>query len=277
MKLNAICMVKNEADVIEETLLNAAAFCHKIYVFDNGSDDGTWEIVQRLADSYENIEVAFHSFEVFKNQLRNRVYNKYHQLYSRDDWWYILDADEMLVEDPKPRLEKAMAKGKDCMHVWQAQFYFTDKDQENYHLEDMSQPTSMRRNYYRINWREVRFFQNDPNQDWPETVTGRIPPFRGKFYQDSPICRHYAQRTPEQIKMRNQLRINNPYSFFHIKNKSKSSWIMPASNLFTYNNDGKFTFPLRDKTKYFANEFRYWLQWRMKNLHKLPARLQKAL
>lgn len=276
MKLNAICMVKNEGDVIEETLLNAKQFCHRIYVFDNGSDDGTWETVQRLANTYEEIEVAFHSYEEFKNQLRNRVYNKYNHLYSDKDWWYILDADEMLTEDPKPRLEKAAKKGKDAMHVWQAQFYFTDKDQEKYHMEDLSQPTTERRRYYRINWREVRFFTNNPNEKWSENITGRIPPHCGKFYQDSPICRHYAQRTPEQIIARNQMRINNPYSFFHIKNKQTESWIKKADDMFYYNNDGKFEFPAYDKFKYFANELRYWVQWRTKNVLQLPFKLLRS-
>lgn len=37
MKLNAICIIKNEADIIIETLHNALRFCDTIYVFDNGS------------------------------------------------------------------------------------------------------------------------------------------------------------------------------------------------------------------------------------------------
>ena len=58
MKLNAICIIKNEADIILETLNNALRFCDTIYVFDNGSTDGSWELIcekalnnKRIADN----------------------------------------------------------------------------------------------------------------------------------------------------------------------------------------------------------------------------------
>ena len=49
MKIHGLCVVKNEADIIEQTLRSAATWCDWIYVLDNGSSDGTWEKVQRLA------------------------------------------------------------------------------------------------------------------------------------------------------------------------------------------------------------------------------------
>ncbi len=63
------------------------------------------------------------------------------------------------------------------MRVWQAQFYFTDKDLAVYDNEDKSLPVSKRRRYYRINWREPRFFKNSPSQKWPEDISGKVPPF----------------------------------------------------------------------------------------------------
>ena len=46
MKIHGLCLVKNEADVLQETLLSALHWCDHIYVFDNGSNDGTWELVK---------------------------------------------------------------------------------------------------------------------------------------------------------------------------------------------------------------------------------------
>ncbi len=278
MKVNAICVVKNEVDVLKETLLNAMKFCHRIYVFDNGSTDGTWELLQTMAIHHEQVEIAEQSNEVFKNQLRNRVYNKYHHLYSDQDWWYILDADEMLTESPVPRLKAAMKRGKDCMYAWFAQFYFTDKDLEHYEQEKIRAPVVERRRYYRINWREVRFFKNNPDFCWPESITGRIPPFTNKFYADAPICRHYAERTPEQIEARVKLREHNPYSFFHVKSKQPNySWIKPAKGLFYYENDGKFQFPITDKLDYYWRELKFWVKWRWTNVVAIPNRVLQIL
>lgn len=276
MKINAICVVKNEVDVIEETLLNAAEFCHRVYVFDNGSTDGTWEKIQLLANENREIEIAFHSGEVFKNQLRNRVYNKYHHLYSDDDWWYILDGDEMLTESPQWRLEDAVEQGKNAMHAWFAQFYFTDQDMENYFNEDLEAPVTERRRYYRVNWREVRFFKNHPKKNWPETLKGRIPSFCKKFHSDAPICRHYAERTPEQIKARVKLREHNPFSFFHVRTKKDDfQWIRSSKDLFYYENDGEFEFPATDKLGFYRKELGHWFMWRWKNLLSIPHRLAR--
>ncbi|MFT5278298.1 MAG: glycosyltransferase involved in cell wall biosynthesis [Glaciecola sp.] len=266
MKLNAICIIKNEVDIIADTLDYALAFCDTIYIFDNASTDGSWEIICAKAAQDPRIVIAAHTDEIYRNQFRNRVYNMSNHKFSADDWWYILDADEMLVEDPRPMLVKAMQRNKNQMRVWQAQFYFTDNDLAVYDKEDKSLPVPERRRYYRINWREPRFFRNSPDQKWPEGISGKVPPFCNNLYHPSPICRHYAQRTPEQIKMRHEIRVNNPYSFLHVKNKSENDWLKKAANCFLYEEGQKMQFPLLDRFVFYANQSKYWLTWRVKNL-----------
>ena len=39
MKIHAISVIKNEADIIAHNLTKAAKWAHKIYVLDNGSTD----------------------------------------------------------------------------------------------------------------------------------------------------------------------------------------------------------------------------------------------
>jgi glycosyltransferase involved in cell wall biosynthesis len=48
MKIHALSVVKNEVDIIEDTLRAAVSWADSIYVLDNGSHDGTWEAVQKL-------------------------------------------------------------------------------------------------------------------------------------------------------------------------------------------------------------------------------------
>lgn len=273
MKLNAICIIKNEADIIVETIEHALAFCDNIFVFDNGSTDGSYEKLLKKASQDSRVVIVEHSDEVYRNQFRNRVYNKLHDRFSADDWWYILDADEMLAEDPRPMLELAAKKRKTQMRVWQAQFYFTNKDLENYDTEDHSQNVSQRRRYYRINWREPRFFKNSPTQKWPEDISGKVPPFCHKLYRPSPICRHYAERTPEQIKQRREIRLSNPYSFLHVKNKSDSDWLKNAQNCFFYTPGKKMRFPLVDRIEFYVRDSYYWGIWRVKNVMSLVQRI----
>lgn len=273
MKLNAICIIKNEADIILETVEHALVFCDNIYVFDNGSTDGSYELLKQKASKDKRVVIVEHSDEVYRNQFRNRVYNKLHDGFSNNDWWYILDADEMLVEDPRSMLEIASKKHKTQMRVWQAQFYFTDKDLETYDAEDHTQRVADRRRYYRINWREPRFFKNDPTQKWPEDISGKVPPFCQKLYRPSPICRHYAERTPEQIKERREIRLSNPYSFLHVKNKSDMDWLKKSKNCFYYTEGRKMRFPLLDRAEFYGREFYYWVVWRLKNVASIRQRI----
>ena len=48
-KIYSLLLVKNEADIIRESLMAAIQWSDKVIVIDNGSTDGTWEIVQELA------------------------------------------------------------------------------------------------------------------------------------------------------------------------------------------------------------------------------------
>jgi glycosyltransferase involved in cell wall biosynthesis len=277
MKLNAICIIKNEADIIIDTLNNALKFCDNIFIFDNDSDDGSWELIQQKAAEDSRIIIAARTSEIYKNQFRNRVYNMFHQEFSASDWWYILDADELLIEDPRPMLVKAMQHDKNQMRVWQAQFYFTDEDLKNYDKEDKQLGVPERRRYYRINWREPRFFRNFPTQKWDEKICGKAPPFCSNLYHPSPICRHYAERTPEQIRARRELRVKNPYSFLHVKNKPIDDWLKKANDCFYYQPGLQMKFPLTDRLCYYLNQSTYWINWRFKNLMALKQTISKRV
>jgi hypothetical protein len=266
MKLNAICIIRNEVDIIAETLDYALKFCDVIYVFDNASTDGSWEVICAKVALDSRIVVVARTDEVYRNQFRNRVYNMFNHTFSASDWWYILDADEMLIEDPRPMLLKATHRNKNQVRVWQAQFYFTDKDLAVYENEDKLLPVAQRRRYYRINWREPRFFRNFPDKKWSENISGKVPPFCNTLCYSSPICRHYAQRTPEQIKMRHEIRIKNPYSFLHVKNKSANDWLKKSNDCYFYEKEKEMKFPLFDRFLFYVNQSKYWLIWRVKNL-----------
>ena len=70
MKIFGNCLVKNEADMIVETLRHAAHWCDRIFVFDNGSTDGTWEKVLELT-KHEPRVVPFKSAAVpYRDSLR---------------------------------------------------------------------------------------------------------------------------------------------------------------------------------------------------------------
>ena len=109
MKIFAIMLVKNEADIVECVIKDAEKWADRIFIMDNGSTDGTWEIVQSLKN---DIVVPWkQDFRPYSNGLRADVFNEFRQEASDGDWWcFKLDADEFYYDNPKEFLAKIPKK-----------------------------------------------------------------------------------------------------------------------------------------------------------------------
>jgi glycosyltransferase involved in cell wall biosynthesis len=204
MKIHGLCLVKNEADVLKETLGAALQWCDHIYVFDNGSTDGTWELVNELAKLYLELIPYRQEEVIFRDGLRADIFNTFRSRAGSQDWWCLLDADEIYVDDPRIFLTKIPDR---FQIVWSASFayYFTDQDAIAYKQNSANYsktPVEQRLRYYKNHWGEPRFFRHGDDIVWtrehgfPETLA-RAPVYPVRIW-----LKHYQYRTPEQIERR---------------------------------------------------------------------------
>jgi glycosyltransferase involved in cell wall biosynthesis len=253
-RIHAICLVKNEGDVISQTLQFASRFCHKIYVFDTGSTDDSWEQVKKSAS---HIVVPFrHEAVPFYDGLRAQVFNAVRDRFESGDWLYILDADEFLAADPRQAIRIAEQEGAQQINTAQYNFHFTDVDWQKYQAGLESRDTSIRerRRYYRFTNIEQRLFQIDTDLTWSEQSDatnphGHMTPKRLKKLKKCsyklPNC-HYQYRDPEQMqlrfKTRQAARQTNQHNFIHYQSldldMNWERYIAPSQSLNYYNNDG---------------------------------------
>jgi hypothetical protein len=205
MKIHGMCMVKDEADVIEEALRSAAEWCDHIYVYDNGSTDGTWEVVQRLASEIAAI-VPWKSEDVpFTDGLRAGIFDRFRAGSRQGDWWVRLDADELYIDDPRVFLAKVPERYR---VVWTASFsyYFTDADADAFALDPARYadevPVEQKIRYYVNHWSEPRFFRHRDNIEW--TGEGGFPDFvaTSAGYPVRIWLKHFPYRSPQQIAKR---------------------------------------------------------------------------
>jgi glycosyltransferase involved in cell wall biosynthesis len=272
-RIHAVCLVKNEEDVVGQALRYASQFCHRIYVFDTGSTDQSWERIREINNS---VVVPFRQEKVsFYDGLRAQVFNAIQEQCVLGDWLFILDADEFLAEDPEKAIGIAEKEGADQINTLQYNFYFTDKDWQDYKdgRDSRDQPIGQRRRYYRFVNIEQRFFRITEDLIWPEHVDNANP--RGYM---KPIgarkrrkCsyripnRHYQYRDPEQIQLRLKTRLAarnaNSSNFVHyqyLDEYDSVDWtksIIPSHNLHYYCNDGKFKFTLSERVEVFKEMF----------------------
>src|SRR5262245_23898135 len=196
-RIFGICLVKNEADIIQFCLENAKRWAHRIFLYDNGSDDGTWEIVQSLAD--ECIIPWRQSTKPFREGLRAEVFEAFRHESRAGDWWYRLDADEFPIFDPRSVLEDVPYE---YGAVWgvAVDYYLTEHDLE---CIDFSQPVRdvlWRIRHYRIENSENRCFRYRSRLSWPDAEPW--PRHMGLVAPSRIVFRHYKYRSPLQIDTR---------------------------------------------------------------------------
>jgi glycosyltransferase involved in cell wall biosynthesis len=202
MKIYAIALVKNEADIIRENLKAAALWASKIIVYDNGSSDETWDIVQRMKSDV--ICPWKQEANPFYDGLRGHAFNAFKHELQAGDWWCILDADEFYIKNPRLFLPGVPSR-----------FHFVCKVSADFMLcsEDLSaeaftgrfsEDKKKIRYYSPFGFSEKRFFRHRSDLEWRPGYN--LPHFIGAAYSRRIPVAHYQWRSPLQIQTRLQTR-----------------------------------------------------------------------
>lgn len=99
-----VCLIKNEQNFIAWSLMNAIEFCDEILVLDNMSEDGTLDIVARIANLYGKVRVV---------QVRDcNDTHRYVEEYAGTPTWILkIDGDEVLDPGGLRILRKEIRSG----------------------------------------------------------------------------------------------------------------------------------------------------------------------
>lgn len=245
MKIYCICVVKNEADIIKQTLSAAAAWADRIFVYDNGSTDDTVEIVRRLAATTPVVQLYKVEDRTYSRALRREPFLDFRHQCEAADWWCILDSDEIYPYSPRTFLHSVPLV---YQIVWSIsiQYFLTDEDlrryQKNPSLFADDVPVEKKVRYYTANWSEARFFRYDSKLLWPE---GYAFPFAGAVYPKRLPVKHYQHRSPAQLErriaVRKAVREAGIDAFSH--ERSTVSWrsaVKPTAQLHFDRGDGQF-------------------------------------
>jgi hypothetical protein len=198
MKIHSICLVKDEADIVRDVVLDARKWSDYIYIYDNGSTDGTTEILKELGDTYSDVIFYKWSDRQFDNSLRGVLYHAFSSNSEKGDWWCRLDADEFYIDDPRQFLRQ-IDDGSNAVSHSSFNFYFTDKDLKKYKKDPDSFSYKDLR-YYKNNWSEIRFIHDNGHLYWPSN--GSWPTMNMNIYNKKIRAKHYQYRNPDQIQKR---------------------------------------------------------------------------
>jgi hypothetical protein len=194
MKIYAISLVKNEVDIIEANLNAAKKWADKIYILDNGSSDGTWEIVQSMAS---DIIIPYkRSFVTFSDSLRREVFEYFRKEFEEGDWiCFKLDADEFYIDNPRTFLSN-LPTNISLVFGLNVEFQYTE-DNNNF-SDNIFDPNRFK--YAKIETTEQRFLKYRHSLIWNENDSLPIHP--GIASNKLIKFAHYQYRTPSQIENR---------------------------------------------------------------------------
>lgn len=227
MRIHGLMLVKDELDIIDETVDAALAWCDRMYVFDNGSSDGTWERIKWWGKSHPEVVPYKQEAVPFSQALRGEIFRHFRDEVEPGDWWCVLDADEIYIDDPKAFLAAIPARFGE---VWSSsfQYYFTDEDLERHEADHdvfHAQRVQDRLRCYLNNWSESRFMRHHAGLVWPEDrdghPVGQRPVGLTRRWPKRIRLKHYQYRSPEQIQRRLDSRMNSG-SYQH---EHQSDWL----------------------------------------------------
>lgn len=112
MKIAAISCVRDEVDIIESFVRHTLCFADKLFVVDNGSRDGTLQILVSLINEGLNLELrTFASTQHKQNEAMALVLNNMLPVDSlKFDFALLLDADEFICAESRSLLVNELAK-----------------------------------------------------------------------------------------------------------------------------------------------------------------------
>jgi hypothetical protein len=205
MQIHGLCIVKNEADVIEECLEAACEWCDHVYVLDNGSTDGTWQKVRAMAVRRPAIVPFRQDPAPFSDGLRADIFNAFRDRAGPADWWCRLDADEFYVDDPRVFLAK-VPPAFDYVVSASFSYYFTDVDARAWEADPLRfelMPVQQRLRHYVNHWSEPRFMRAAPGLAWTRADGGwPASLYTARAWPVRIWVKHFCYRSPAQIEQR---------------------------------------------------------------------------
>ncbi len=180
-------------------------------MFDTGSVDESWEIVQQFAATDKRV-IPLKKDPVFfsEKRLRGWMFQQTRQWMREGDWFLRADADEFHHVLPPEFVKTRMRKHETiaCHQYYDFRFIASEAkgwEEGRETIADRSRPIEDRRRWFTPSvYTEPRLCRYRGSMQWPENVS--FPFNAGYLAVERLPIRHYPHRDPPQLKRRCLLR-----------------------------------------------------------------------
>jgi hypothetical protein len=211
MRFHSLMLLRDEEDIIAESLTHLLSWVDVLHVYDLGSTDATWDIVQDFASQDCRIVPFKREPTVFNDCLRCILFDRLRSGFEEDDWIVKIDADEFYPVPPPQFVKDRLLPAEGMVYLQWYFFRMTTAEAAAYEsgavsiAADRLRPIGQRRRHYKISqFSEPRMFRYRPTMRWPHTT--HWPYNAGLLARERLPILHYPHRDPLQMARRFALR-----------------------------------------------------------------------
>ena len=202
--------IRDEADIIDETIEHLLTWVDALHVFDTGSTDDTWDRVRAWAGRDGRVKPFMQREICYGPHVYARIFDAVRGGFEHGDWIARLDGDEIYHVAPPRFIAERVGPHEGLVFVQDYQFVLTHGDLAEFEAganpARWSAPIQERCRRYVIEpVVEPRLFRYRPSMRWAPDQS--VPWGPGHRAVARIPVRHYRWRSPRQMEERCRLRI----------------------------------------------------------------------
>lgn len=226
----ALLPVRDEADIIAQCLAHALTWADRIYVYDTGSVDGTYDIVRDAAAADARIRpIASEPVYYNENRVRGLLFETAREFLADGDWFLRIDADEFHHVRPPDFVATRLKPGEGTVYHQYYDFQLTRAEADALATPqavaaERARPIAERRRHYTVSlYAEPRMCRYRASMRWPVGVS--FPYNAGLVAAERLPIRHYPHRDPAQLDRRCRLR-----AIMMADTQNRANWRRPDAH-----------------------------------------------
>ena len=242
-RFHCLLPVRDEADIIGQCLSHLLKWADAVYIFDTGSVDNTWEIIQAIATRDKRVKLLGKDPVYFNDTLvRSWMFHQARQNMEHGDWFLRMDADEFHHIPPPEFVKTRLRRHETIVYHQYYNFALRESEVEAWgagveSLADRTRPIEERRQWYEVStYAEPRLCRYRETMQWPPTVS--FPFNAGYVARERLPIRHYPHRDPMQLERRCRLR-----AVMMADRDNRSNWSNPELHHWAEQEWRKFVTP----------------------------------